>query len=85
MVGADAGDTTAETLSSAGTHDVTKMELLDRPTITVYISLLHPEPRGRIELRSAKASDRPVLRHELFADERISRTWLAGAVRSGPS
>jgi choline dehydrogenase len=70
MVGADAGDTTAETLERAGTHDVTKMELLDRPTITLYISLLHPRSRGKIELRSAQASDGPVVRHELFADER---------------
>jgi choline dehydrogenase len=70
MVGADAADTTEETLSSAGTHDVTNMALLDRPTITLYISLLHPRTRGRIELRSAESSDRPVVRHELFADER---------------
>jgi choline dehydrogenase len=78
VVGSDAGDTTAETLSGAGTHDVTKMEVLNRPTITVYTSLLHPRTRGVVELRSANPSDRPVVRHELFGDERDLWDLIAG-------
>jgi choline dehydrogenase len=78
VVGADAGDTTAETLSSAGTHDVTRMEVLDRPSVTVYTSLLHPRTRGVIELRSANPADRPVVRHEFFADERDLWDLVAG-------
>jgi choline dehydrogenase len=78
VVGANAGDTTAETLSSAGTHDVTQMELLNRPTVTVYISLLHPRTRGVIELRSADPAERPLIHHDMFADERDLKDLVAG-------
>lgn len=70
VVGADAGDTTAETLTGSGTHDVTRMQLLDRATVTAYVSLLHPRSRGRLELRSANPDDSPIIQHEVLGDER---------------
>jgi choline dehydrogenase len=70
VVGAEAGDTTSETLSASGIHDVTKMQLLDRATVTVYVSLLHPRSRGRLELRSANPDDSPIIHHEVLGDER---------------
>jgi choline dehydrogenase-like flavoprotein len=73
VVGADAGDTTAETLESAGTHDVRNMKLLRRPTVTLYVSLLHPRSRGAIELRSPTPADPPVIRHRMFGDGRDLR------------
>jgi len=63
-----------------GTHDVTQMQLLSRPAVTVVNQLLHPEARGSIELRSADPNDTPVIRHELFGCEAdIAR--LAAACR----
>ncbi len=70
VVGDDAGDTTSETLTGSGIHDVTKIQLLDRATVTAYVSLLHPRSRGRLELRSADPDDGPVIHHEVLGDER---------------
>ena len=81
IVGADAGDTSGETLQDAGTHDVTRLELLQRQTVTGYASLLHPRTRGSIGLRSADPADRPLIRHELWEDERDLRDLVAGCRR----
>jgi choline dehydrogenase len=78
IVGADAGDTTAETLTSAGTHDVTRMEVLDRASVTAVISMLHPRSRGIVKLRSANAADPPLIEYELFGDERDLSDLIAG-------
>jgi choline dehydrogenase len=72
LVGANAGDTSQEQLESAGEHDVTQMELLSRPSVTVITALLHPRSRGRIELRSADPRDHPVIRHRLMTDEDLA-------------
>jgi choline dehydrogenase len=78
VVGADAGDVTTDTLSSSGTHDVSNMQLLDRATVTVYVSLLHPRSRGRLELRSSNPDDSPVIHHPMLADERDLWDLVAG-------
>ncbi|MGO8861117.1 MAG: GMC family oxidoreductase [Acidimicrobiales bacterium] len=78
VVGADAGDTTLETLSGAGTHDVTSMQLLDRATVTAYVSLLHPRWRGVVELRSADPEEPPVVRHRYLGDRRDLADLIAG-------
>ena len=62
-----------------GTHDVTQMQLLSRPAVTVVVHLLHPESRGSIELRSADPLERPVIRHELLSPADATR--LAEACR----
>ncbi|TCJ30983.1 GMC family oxidoreductase [Parafrankia sp. BMG5.11] len=69
LVGANAGDIKAETLSGSGTHDVRQMQVLDRATVTVYLSLLHPRSRGSVQLRSANPADPPLIQHEMFAEE----------------
>lgn len=78
VVGAGAGDTSTETLSGSGTHDVTRMQILDRATVTVYVSLLHPRVRGLVELHSADPQDRPIIRHEMFSEERDLWDLVAG-------
>jgi choline dehydrogenase len=78
VVGSDAGDTTTETLEGAGTHDVTSMQLLDRATVTAYVSLLHPRSRGAVELRSSDPKDPPVVRHRFFGDDRDLADLIAG-------
>lgn len=78
VVGADAGDTTSETLERSGDHDVTRMQILDRASVTVYVSLLHPRTRGALELRSADPTALPVIRHEMFRDDRDLWDLVAG-------
>jgi choline dehydrogenase len=65
-------------LTSPGDHDVTDMELLKRPTVSVFVAVLHPGSRGVIELRSAIPTDAPVIRHQLLGDERDLRDLVAG-------
>jgi choline dehydrogenase len=77
VVGGDAGDTTGETLSGSGTHDVTSMQLLNRATVTTYVNLLHPRTRGSIELRSAHPVDNPVIRHQMLGDDQDLRDLVA--------
>jgi len=87
MVGAGAGDTDAEVLESAGEHDVTQMEMLRRPSVTLIVQNIHPRSRGRIELRSSDPHDKPVIRHTLLGDPkdieiltaatRLARTIMA--------
>jgi choline dehydrogenase len=81
LVGANAEDTKAERLSGSGTHDVTAMQILDRSTVTAHVILLHPRSRGVLELRSANPEAPPVIRHQLFADERDLPELVAGCRR----
>jgi choline dehydrogenase len=69
MVGANAGDISQDELEGPGDHDVTKMQMLDRPSFTVIAHLLHPRSRGTVELRSPNPRDMPVIRHHLMNDE----------------
>jgi choline dehydrogenase len=78
VVGADAAGTADDTLGDAGTHDARNMQLLNRPTVSIYLSLLHPRSRGTLELRSADAADPPLIRHRLFDDERDLQDLIAG-------
>jgi choline dehydrogenase len=78
LVGTDAGDTSEMILATPGEHDVTDMELLKRPTVSVFVALLHPRSRGVIELRSANPEDAPVIRHQLLGDARDLRDLVEG-------
>ena len=62
-------------------HDITDMQLLDRPAVTVFLSLLHPRSRGVLELRSSDPADLPVIRHPMFADERDLHDMVRGCPR----
>ncbi len=77
MVGKDAGDTESDVLESGGSHDVTQMELLRRPSVSVIAQAIHPRSRGRIELRSADPHDKPVIRHTLLGDEQDRADLIA--------
>jgi hypothetical protein len=69
-VGVDAEPSdTGMTLQTAGEHDASQMELLRRPCVSVYVFLLHPRSRGRLELGSADPAHGPVIRHQFFADD----------------
>jgi choline dehydrogenase len=70
MVGADAGNTEEEVLEGAGERDLTNMTMLNRPTCSAVVQVLHPRSRGRVELRSTDPADSPVIRHELLGDPR---------------
>jgi choline dehydrogenase len=54
------------------------MQLLDRATVTAYVSLLHPRSRGAVGLRSVDPKEPPVLRHRFFADEGDLADLIAG-------
>ena len=78
MVGARAGDTSQRTLDSPGEHDVTRMELLRRPSVTIFLDVLHPKSRGEIRLRSSNHQDPPVIRHQMLGHEDDLRVLMAG-------
>ena len=81
VLGADAGDTTGETLESAGTHELSQLQLLERATVCAYTSLLHPRTRGHLELRSADPADGPVIHHRTWDEERDLEDLIAGCRR----
>jgi choline dehydrogenase len=72
LVGANAGDTTQDELAGPGDHDVTKMEVLSRASVSMVLQMLHPRSRGAIELRSDDPHDAPVIRHRLMDDEDVA-------------
>jgi choline dehydrogenase len=53
-----------------GTHDVTRMQVLSRPSISAVVHLLHPHARGCVELRATEPREKPVIRQELMGDTR---------------
>jgi choline dehydrogenase len=53
-----------------GTHDVTRMQVLSRPSVSAVVHLLHPHARGCVELRAGGPREKPVIRHELWGDTR---------------
>jgi len=77
LSGADA-DTSAEVLTESGSHDVSQMQMLDRPSVTIINTVLHPRSRGHIRLRSANASDAPIIEHHLLADSQDLADLVAG-------
>lgn len=79
MVGARAGDTSRQTLETAGEHDVTRMQLLRRNSANIWLTVLHPKGRGEICLRSSDPKDPPVIRHQILGHDYDLRTLMAGA------
>lgn len=77
LTGADA-DSSAEVFSDSGSHDVSAMQMLDRPSITMINTVLHPRSRGRIRLRSADPDDAPVIDHEILGDPADLADLIAG-------
>lgn len=71
-------DTSQEVLASAGDHDVTEMQMLDRPSVTMINTVLHPHSRGQLRLRSADPNDDPVIEHRLLGDPRDVADLTAG-------
>ncbi|MDT0508538.1 GMC family oxidoreductase N-terminal domain-containing protein [Novosphingobium sp. MMS21-SN21R] len=56
--------------------------LLDRPAVSVTVSVGRPKARGRITLRSARPEDPPIIKHRLLAaEEDVER--LARAIEIG--
>ena len=64
-----------------GEHDAARMQLLDTPAVSTYVTLLHPRSRGTIALRSANPADDPVIRYPMFDDPRDLADLIAGARR----
>jgi choline dehydrogenase len=71
-------DKSAEVLSHSGSHDVSQMQLLERPSVTVINTVLHPRSRGQLRLRSADPSDAPIIEHQLLGDPRDLADLMAG-------
>ncbi|HEY1279631.1 MAG TPA: GMC oxidoreductase, partial [Acidimicrobiales bacterium] len=67
-----AGDSTSE----GYVHDVHDMRRLPVAAITVAVCALHPRSRGILTLRSARAEDPPVIRHQLLGDAYERRTLV---------
>jgi choline dehydrogenase len=65
-------------LASLPGEDVAGIKLTSRPSVEVYLSLLHPMARGSVHLRSSDPSDGPVIRHQLFADQADQNLLVAG-------
>ncbi len=64
-------------------HDVHAMKLMKIPAVTVLPSIVHPQARGTITLRSADVDDQPVIRHQLVShpDDISMMITAARAVR----
>lgn len=74
----DAGADENESSLATGDHDVTRLKIPSKPVVTAFVSLLHPRSRGVIELRSADPTDTPVIRHQMYGDERDLLDLMAG-------
>jgi len=51
-------------------HDVHELTPMKVSSVMALPSVAHPRARGRVVLRSADPKDKPVIEHELLADER---------------
>jgi len=51
-------------------HDVHELKPMKISSVMALPSVSHPRARGRVVLRSSDPNDKPVIQHELLADER---------------
>jgi len=72
MVGPNAGDTSGDVLESPGEHDVSRMKMLGRSSITTIAQIVHPRSRGQVALRSANPEDPPMINHRLLEDDDLN-------------
>ncbi|MDA8044389.1 MAG: GMC family oxidoreductase N-terminal domain-containing protein [Actinomycetota bacterium] len=80
VVGAGAiRDESDGVLEGAGEHDVTRMELLRRPSVTAFVSVVHPQSRGAVRLRSADPGAPPEIRMELLQYDEDLELLVRGA------
>lgn len=60
------GATTGSAEAGEHWHDVHAIQLAKTSTAMVFVTLLHPRVRGAVRLRSARATDLPVISHQLL-------------------
>jgi choline dehydrogenase len=68
----------SEQVFQPGEHNAANMQLLQRPTVEVYLSLLHPSTRGSIGLSSANYLDAPIIRHEMLEQKSDVESLIKG-------